>query len=84
MENGPRGEEDLKIQVKRKMYLLIRSLMHLIKDVGLSLQRNIIKLVPGNLSSVGFVVNTITMIVHYNRVANHRSRVLKRHKLLGT
>jgi len=48
-ERGLRREEDLRMQITRKMWDLIRSSMQLIDAMGFSLKSNRIKEIVGNL-----------------------------------
>lgn len=49
----------------------------------MDLERNIIKVVLENHSSIVFVAKTITRrIVHYTRMEGHKSIVLRRHRQL--
>ena len=75
-ENFHISEQDLRMQVRRKMFLLTRSLMQLRSDMDLNLERNKIKVVEKNHFSVGYVVTIITrMIFRCIRVLDLRSTV---------
>lgn len=82
-DNGLRSGKDMKMQVRKKMWLL-RILMRLRRDMDLILEISRIKVVIENHYSVGFVARImVRRIVHCTNVANLKSIVLRRRKQLG-